>query len=35
MLATARVAAELRVRREDLTLDLFQFLTGARHGSDR
>jgi hypothetical protein len=31
MFAAARVTAELRAGREDLPLDLFQFLTGARH----
>ena len=30
----ARVAAELRVRRENLPFDLFQFLSRARHGSN-
>ena len=32
--ASARVAAELRVGRENLAFDLFQFLTGARHGEN-
>src|ERR1051325_748924 len=32
MFASARIAAELRVRRERLAFDLFQFLPGARHG---
>ena len=31
MFAAARVTAELRAGREDLPLDLFQFLTGAGH----
>jgi hypothetical protein len=31
MFATARVTAELRAGRENLPLDLFQFLTGAGH----
>jgi hypothetical protein len=30
-IASARVAAELRVRRENLAFDLFEFLSGARH----
>ena len=33
ILAAARVATELGVGRERLPFDLFQFLTGARHGS--
>jgi hypothetical protein len=31
MFAPARVTAELRARRENLPLDLFQFLAGAGH----
>jgi hypothetical protein len=31
---TARVAAELCVRRENLAFDLFEFLSGAGHGSN-
>ena len=34
MFAAAGVAAELGIGRENLAFDLFQFLAGARHGSD-